>query len=272
MKRSVFTAVAGMVLALSLAACGSSSSNSSTDGLSTTEGTTLPAITSAAAKTVMIGVVQNTQQTMMQGLASVGAAAQVVKTGDPTINCSAPSENTVNCTITDDQGGSCTADMTLNESDPFVSLVMSCENFHPDGLALVNGAYTADISINEAYLQSASIGTKSAVQLSKTDSSSDDCSYDSTDNWPSECTDAGESTCSLAAAALSITYIVGPGDLTVVDSCGTYVFGSGATMTAAACGDLDGEVFLLSFTLDGTFNGEAVSADYNMNCDFSEAS
>jgi hypothetical protein len=161
--------------------------------------------------------------------------------------------------------------MTLNESDPMFTLTMNCDNFHPDSGTLVDGAYTVNISVNEAALQGSSMDAKSAFGLAKTDSS-DDCTLDPTEDWPSECTDADSETCSTTAAALYMTYLVGPGDLTVVDSCGTYVIGNGTTMSTAVCGDMNGEIFLISFTLDGTFNGDAVSADFNMNCDFSSVS
>lgn len=261
-KSAALTAVA-IASMTAAAACGG--------GDSTTSGTTptsTPAATSAAVKSMSIGVVQYTQDVLTQAMNAMGGAAQTIKEATYSVSCTVLGDYSATCTVNDGTGGYCDIAFNMNQAGNAFDMEMSCYDFHPATNVVVDGDYSVTVSVSDTAFASASMAAKSEPSTAKVES--EDCTITEDMTYPPECSDAQGQTCTEAASTIFMEFLVGSRGLSVTDECGTYVFGSGTTMTTALCGDLQSYIYLFTFTLDGIFNGSAVSEIYSMSCDFSD--
>jgi len=259
MKKIFAVGVAAM-LALSLAACGGSSSD--------TDATTPE--TSATAAGTSYQLMSGTSELLGPLFAALATpSAQVVK-ADMTASCNTTGTDTYNCTILDGLGGSATLTGTfVTDTDYSLNFLATFDNFKPSAEITADGSFTWVVSVD-----SAAFGGYSSIKdnMTKVDTGKENsCEY-STDNIDGEgyCVES-DSVCSANSAnrLMSFTYTIGADGFTYTDVCGTFVYGAGSAMSLEYCSDDIETTALFTGTIDGSFNNETVDESFNALCDWS---
>jgi len=263
MKRCLALAA---VLVIALAACGGSSSSSNTGG-------TIPTPTSNATKHLTASLMFSQFDMVGAIMNSIGGAAQVIKETSPTITCSQVNSTTYSCTATDSVGGTANLTATLDEATSTMTVVVESDGFHPESDTVVDGSYTLTAWVDQSVYMSASAGAQTAIDASPSKSTDDliECEVDDDTLDPEGLCAETTQICTQQDATVYMTITIGSEGLTVTDPCGTYTWAAGTTMTAAFCGDLSSSAMpvILTFTMNGTFNGQTVNETFSIECDFS---
>jgi hypothetical protein len=264
------------VAVLAFAACGGSDTATPGGGGGTTPSATSTKSIAADQKVMQVGFTA-----YQQVMTAIGGGAMVVKeTGSDSIsfNCTEASYASFACTATDssEPNGICTVTGSATADYSSFTFDLVCNNFHPDLDTTIDGSFAITVTVGNT---GAAMTTKN-MTFGKTgdteketsgtcDISDDDTSYDG-----GACTEGGE--CSAASTDLiaTIAFTVGSEGLTLVDECGTYVYGAGFNATTNLCGDpssfdAGSPVFVMGFDLQGTFNGESADFAETWTCNYS---
>lgn len=259
MKKTGSIIIAVALIAF-LSACGGGGSSSTTT-------TTTPTATSAKSMAVNSELLSFGAE-MMAAIPTALGAGMVTKTtvGDYTYDCSG-TMNTYSCTITDPQGGSCTATGSFTGTGTSVFLATTtCDNFRPDSSTLVDGGLTIEISVNEANAPTDAAAMTVAKNMTK-ETGSDECDINDDDNTWGEndmCRESGTE-CTAQSAYFVFTYSIGSDGLTITNPCGTFIYSPGLTMSAFMCA-ITQSSFTFTFDLNGTFNGQPVDMTETFTC------
>jgi len=273
----LFVLAVAMIIA---AGCGSSSG--------TTSNTNATADTPASTSAKSAAALMSFGSTGINGIGSVmgtfsgNAGASSIKSESTSVNISCNWAEVASlwnftCVAWDSQG-SATSDShkcdivgSMNADTYSFDIAYDCYTLMVDENTTVDGNYAASITIDSSFFSD-----EAAMTLGKgykTDTqTSDECSLSdaSTDfeDADSSCTWDNSSTpiCVAQDAIFTLSYTVGARGVTVIDECGTYTLGSGTNMIGHGC-ELSDVQMDVSFTLDGTFNGEDVNTVYNVSCD-----
>lgn len=259
MKKTGSIVVAVALIAF-LSACGGG-------GSSTTTNTATPTATSAKSMNVNSELLSLGMQ-MMYAIPGALGAAQVTKEviTDYTYTCTG-ALNSYSCTITDPQGGTCTAVGSFTGAGNSLFLATTtCDNFHPDPSVLVDGSITIEISVNQANAPDEWMATTVAKGLEKETSSEGCIISDDDDTWgENDMCQIGGTECTAQGAFLIFTFTIGQDGLTIVDDCGTFVYSPGLTMSAFMCA-VSQSMWTFTFDLNGTFNGQPVDFTETFTC------
>lgn len=271
--------VAGM-LALMIAGCGGGSTPSSSD---------TPAASSAKTMNVLGGMSSLLYESMFGimgtyegGAAIVAKSLETLKVGEePRISCNnwiqVAAGLQFECVVWDSLGSATSADHKCDITGVWASpayqfdLTYDCENFNPDSDVTVDGSYTVVFTISEEAFASQTVKaclgkhtdtTKAVAECAIEDAATEFESDGATCSWNNETTPL----CATQDALFSAQITIGADGVTVVDPCGTFNFGAGTTMTTTGCTPTQ-TLINMTFTLNGTFNGQVVSETYNVSCE-----
>lgn len=269
MKRTVGMLAVAVIVALVAAGCGGGGSSGSSSTPTATSAKTLNAMSNAGqwmneTTGLILGAVPNT-----------GASAKVISGSN--IQCTG-TYGGFECVIWDDQGGSATSsdhkcDITGTYSQAFYAfdLAYECYTFYPISDTMVDGNWTASITVNYNNLNAAA--TAGDVNVVKQTAGSCDVSdvsnaCDRTVNFDGgncEVVCDGTTSCTEAAAMTIVVWTVGSRGVTMTDACGTYEVETGTSSTMAFCMPSNSN-FIMSSTINGTINGSSISESVDVNC------
>jgi hypothetical protein len=254
--------VIAVALAAFLSACGGG-------GGSSTTGTTTPTATSAKSMAVNSELLNFGTQ-MWSVIPTALPSGMVTKTtiGDATVSCTGTLSG-YSCTLTDTQGGTCTATGSFTGSGNTVfTAITTCDNFHPDSYTLVDGSLEIDININMDNAPAETSAITVAKNLAKETNAGECLIGDDDTTWgENDMCQLTETECTAANSFFTFNYVIGSDGLTITDPCGTFVYSPGLTMSAYMCA-LTQTTFNFTFDLNGTFNGQPVDMTETFTCNF----
>lgn len=266
MKRITGMLVAAMIVAIVAVGCGSSSD-------STNSGTT-PSATSTTTMTAM----NNAGLWMSESIAVIPGALPAtgasIKVSESTISCTGTVAG-FDCVIWDALGSATSTDhmcditgsydQTLHSFD----LAYDCYTYEPASGVLVDGNWTARITINFA-----TTATAKALGLTKEDTVSS-CDVEDVANACGEtftfedgsCTATcdGPAACTEAAAMSTVEWTVGSRGINMMDACGNYDIAAGTSSLMTFCAPSNTN-FIISSTVNGTINGTVIDENIDIDC------
>ena len=269
MKRITGMLLVAGIVAFVAVGCGSSSSTNGTTPSAT------PSATSAQTLNAMTNAMMWMNDSMGTIAIAVGSTGASVKVTEATIDCTGTS-GSFECTIWDALGSATSADHkcdvtgSYSESLYTFDLAYDCYTYEPVSDVMVDGNWTASITIN--YSTAASASAKNAA-VAKEDTSScdvediaDACGQALTMEGGS-CSVECESTsaCSEAAAVAMIGWTVGSRGVNMTDECGSYDIAVGTTSLMALCIPSSTQ-FLMSLSINGTINNTAIDENIDVDC------
>jgi hypothetical protein len=270
-----------VLVMLSLAvSCGSGSGGNDNNNNDTTQ----PAANSAKS----LSATSKLMDTVFNAVGAAGqlngAPAMIIKglrlgkqdeAGDINCTCNSDDPDVVSVTCEDADGGTCTMTGTYNESTATVTSSITCDNFKPDETTTIDGSATLTAV---AHMENApqDVGGEDSQVVSGGSPSKaggdDSCNIEDDDEAFGEndyCTLSDNALCAEAASVVAVSMTIGNDGFTVVDECGTYVFGSDFALHLYVCVP-SAYVVTATYTRDGTFQGETLDDQQSYSCDYSE--
>lgn len=249
-----------------IAGCGGSGSSDGGGGGTTPTATSTKSVEATAA--LMAFSMTAYQEILVAIGGGAGAMAVHGKAGGLSYTCDVAAASGYLCVGNDLQGGSCTISMSGLNQVTSITFSYDCTTFHVDSNTTIDGSFTVVITpYNAPAAMAADASAPGQAIAAKVNSSAECTTQDDSSSFDDGlCTQGGTCTSSSANLVAIETFTVGSDGLVITDACGTFTYGAGLTMETDIC--YDATTVTYSYSINGTFNGEAANSSGTWTCQY----